>query len=67
MYHVVFVFFQVWLNPAYTHIRFLAIIFTLLFKSAYSRLPNNRSPPPPIVNLLKIFHPGHCYSNPPYY
>ena len=26
----------------------------------YSRLPNNR--PPSIVNLLKIFHPGHCYS-----
>ena len=23
--------------------------------------------PPPIVNFLIFFHPGHLYSNPPYY
>ena len=31
--------------------------------TTYSRVPNNR-PPPPIVNFSIFFHPGHLYSNP---
>ena len=31
----------------------------------YSKVPNNRPSPPPIVNFSTFFHPGHLYSNPP--
>ena len=33
----------------------------------YSQFPNNRPPPPPIVNFLKFFYLGNFYSNPPFY
>ena len=33
----------------------------------YSRVPNNRPPPTPIIDFSVFFHPRHLYFNVPFY